>query len=135
MTSQHEGQRLTSVDTAGMVPELLLAAEGAGRVLPGGALEGDPIHTAAFTFSLEPFVGDPPVARGIALLHAQLVPHCLNRSWELSMLVYPDLLPSSGDVKRILAATSRLKDPRCPSWISFRMRTVLECGKKAAHTW
>ena len=96
---QRISQRVTSVDTAGMVPELLLATDGAGRVLPGGALDEDPIHTAAFTFSLETLVGDPPAPTGIALLHAQLVPHCLNGSWELSMLVYPDLLPSSGDVK------------------------------------
>ena len=67
MVRQRNSQTFTSVDTAGMVPELLLAAEGAGRVLPGGALEGDPIHTGAFTFSLEAFVGDPPAATGIAL--------------------------------------------------------------------
>ena len=66
MIRQRKRQRSTSVDTAGMVPELLLAAKGAGRVLPGGAFEGDPIHTGAFTFSLEAFVGDPPAPTGIA---------------------------------------------------------------------
>ena len=81
--NQHKGQRRTSVDTAGMVAELLPALEGVGRVLPGGALEGDPIHTAAFTFSLEAFVGDPPAATGIASLHAWLVLHRLNRSRHL----------------------------------------------------
>lgn len=51
---------LTSMETARMVLDALLAAAGAGIKLPGGALDGDPFQTGAFTFSLDAFVGDPP---------------------------------------------------------------------------
>lgn len=43
-----------------MVLDALLAAAGVGSKLPGGALDGDPVQTGAFTFSLDAFVGDPP---------------------------------------------------------------------------
>ena len=51
---------LTSMGTAGMVLDALLAAAGAGSELPGGALDGVPVQTGAFTFSLDAFVDDPP---------------------------------------------------------------------------
>ena len=105
MFRQRSSQRVTSVDTAGMVLELLLAAEAAGRTLPGGALEGDPIHTGAFTFSLEAFVGVPPAAAG--LLHcAHKLPHVVFKDiWYLDA----KMQQSAALITRTKGSGSKLK--------------------------
>lgn len=51
---------LTSTDTAGMVLQALLVLTGERPAPLAGALEGDPIQTGAFTFSLDALVGEPP---------------------------------------------------------------------------